>query len=101
MPREDSTATTPAGPDQTMYHKGGPYRVPVDEGQNLTICQCGRSNTPPFCSGRHKLEQDASLPLKFTAKTTGQIAVCGCGKSRNLPWCDASHGHGSCIDGET
>ncbi|MBF0426985.1 MAG: CDGSH iron-sulfur domain-containing protein [Magnetococcales bacterium] len=84
-----------------MYEKGKPYTVTVAAGESLTICQCGRSENPPFCTGRHRLASDAALPLKFTAKSEGRVAVCGCGASRNLPWCDASHGRGTCIDGKS
>ncbi|MBF0152339.1 MAG: CDGSH iron-sulfur domain-containing protein [Magnetococcales bacterium] len=93
MPKSDSPAIEPA---KTMYDQGGPYVVSVDDGENLTICQCGRSENPPFCTGRHTLEHDAGLPLKFTAKSIGKIAVCGCGNSHDMPWCDARHGLGSC-----
>nr|CAX84237.1 Zinc finger CDGSH-type protein [uncultured bacterium] len=79
-----------------MYGKGGPYMVAVDDGEHVTVCQCGASETPPFCSGQHTMTRDAALPLKFTARSGGKIAICGCGKSRNMPWCDISHGRGSC-----
>ncbi|MBF0177222.1 MAG: CDGSH iron-sulfur domain-containing protein [Magnetococcales bacterium] len=94
MSGSDAAGVKPA---QVMYDQGGPYKLQVSEGENLTLCQCGRSERPPLCTGRHRLENDKRLPLKFTARTTGEVAVCGCGRSRNMPWCDASHGLGSCV----
>ena len=77
----------------SMYEKGQPYAQPVSAGDTVYICQCGATQTPPFCDGSHQ-QIPGKEPLAYTAKSNETLYICGCGKSSNIPWCDGSHSKG-------
>lgn len=77
----------------SMYAKGEPYAQPVAAGDTVYICQCGATQTPPFCDGSHQ-QYPGKEPLAHTAKSDETLYICGCGKSGNIPWCDGSHSKG-------
>lgn len=52
-------------------------------------CQCGRTQTPPYCDGSH--EGTGISPLEFEADGTTEISVCTCGLTSTPPYCDGSH----------
>ncbi len=72
-----------------LYEQGQPYAVDVKAGESVYICQCGQTQTPPYCDGSHKTTD--KTPFAYTAESDDQIYVCGCGKTGNLPFCDGSH----------
>lgn len=72
-----------------MYSKGEPMVVDVVKGETVYFCQCGKTNTPPFCDGSH--QGSGKEPLAYTPDTDEQCYICRCGKSGNIPFCDGSH----------
>ena len=74
----------------SLYTRNKPYEQPLKAGETVYICQCGSTQTPPFCNGSHK-QHPGKEPLAYTAKASETVYICGCGKSNNLPWCDSSH----------
>ncbi len=66
-----------------------PVVVDLEAGETYWFCQCGRSETQPFCDGRHK--GSGLGPLKWTADTTRKAAFCLCKHTGNAPFCDGSH----------
>lgn len=67
----------------------GPSVVKVEAGTEYYWCSCGRTATPPYCSGAHK--GTAFKPVAFTPETAGEVNLCGCKKTKNAPYCDGSH----------
>jgi len=72
-----------------MYDQGSPYPLPVKAGETVYLCSCGKSTSPPLCSGAHS--GTGMEPIAHTADKDGDIYVCGCGKSAGMPFCDGSH----------
>lgn len=66
-----------------------PIRVELEEGKTYFWCECGRSETQPFCDGNHK--GTPYEPLKFTAEKTESRFMCACKDTENAPFCDGSH----------
>ena len=66
-----------------------PVTVAVIEGETYWWCQCGRSQTQPFCDGSH--EVNAFTPLEWTAKRAGKRKFCTCKRTKTPPFCDNSH----------
>ena len=52
-------------------------------------CQCGRTQTVPYCDGSHL--GSGVTPLAFEVKDAGTIAICSCGLTKNPRYCDGSH----------
>ncbi len=75
----------------SMYDRGGPYEVSVKAGEEVYICQCGATGTPPFCDGAHKSLPGDQSPYLYHAEQDTTAWICGCGKSGNMPFCDGSH----------
>jgi len=73
----------------TLYQKGEPYAIDVKSSNTVYICQCGKTNRPPFCDGSHQGSEKE--PLAHTATSDETLYICGCGKSGNIPFCDGSH----------
>jgi CDGSH-type Zn-finger protein len=74
----------------SMYSRGEPYVHPIKNGDTVYICQCGFTQSPPFCDGSHE-QHPGTEPLEHTATADDTLYICGCGKSGNKPWCDGSH----------
>lgn len=65
-----------------------PYVVDLEPGTTYW-CSCGRSESQPFCDGKH---QGTSFePVAFTVKEKKKYGLCGCKHTKNLPFCDGSH----------
>ncbi|MBN4079358.1 CDGSH iron-sulfur domain-containing protein [Beggiatoa alba] len=73
-----------------MYTRGEPYVETLKKGESIYICQCGQTQTPPYCDASHQ-QSPGKQPLTHTAVADGSVYVCGCGKTANKPWCDGSH----------
>ncbi|MEC9485399.1 MAG: CDGSH iron-sulfur domain-containing protein [Candidatus Izemoplasma sp.] len=67
----------------------GPQKVTLEKGKTYLWCQCGRSDTQPFCDGSHK--ETEFTPKKFSPKETGDYYLCMCKQTSNQPYCDGSH----------
>jgi CDGSH-type Zn-finger protein len=52
-------------------------------------CQCGKTNTPPYCDGSHA--GSGIEPLEFTADGKTSMSLCMCGLTKDPPNCDGSH----------
>lgn len=72
-----------------MYDQGAPYVRAMKKDDTIFICQCGKTQKPPFCDGSHS-GSDFS-PLAYSAEKDGDVYICGCGKTGNKPMCDGSH----------
>jgi CDGSH-type Zn-finger protein len=54
-------------------------------------CQCGLSETLPYCDGAHSRQRTGVAPIVCEITEPGKMAVCQCHRSANLPWCDGTH----------
>ena len=52
-------------------------------------CQCGKSQTQPFCDGAHA--GTSFQPLEFKIEEKKQMAFCQCKSTKNPPFCDGAH----------
>ncbi|MCX8032510.1 MAG: CDGSH iron-sulfur domain-containing protein [Thermoleophilia bacterium] len=52
-------------------------------------CRCGKTTTPPFCSGAHV--GSGIEPLAFEVDIASTKVLCNCGLTKNPPYCDGSH----------
>ena len=52
-------------------------------------CQCGRSESQPFCDGSHKGTDCAPVELEITEKK--RVALCNCKHTGSEPFCDGRH----------
>lgn len=66
-----------------------PVKVELTEGKEYHWCQCGRSQSQPFCDGSHV--GTGISPKSFVAQTTGPATLCQCKATANAPFCDGSH----------
>jgi len=66
-----------------------PAKVTLEKGKDYHWCQCGRSQTQPFCDGSHA--GTGITPVKFTAEKDGDVVLCRCKSTANSPFCDGSH----------
>ncbi|GAP38354.1 CDGSH iron-sulfur domain-containing protein [Piscinibacter sakaiensis] len=66
-----------------------PFIAEVEQGKTYLWCSCGRSETQPFCDGRHK--GTPFLPVKYVATETRTLFFCGCKETRVRPLCDNTH----------
>ncbi|MFT5592025.1 MAG: CDGSH-type Zn-finger protein [Oceanicoccus sp.] len=66
-----------------------PIRVELEAGKTYFWCECGRSQTQPFCDGSHK--GTPYQPMKFTSEKTEVKFLCACKDTENAPFCDGSH----------
>jgi CDGSH-type Zn-finger protein len=74
-----------------MYSKNAPYVVPLQAGQTVYLCRCGKTANPPFCDGAHETHNTGLSPQAHTAEKDGEIYACGCGRSGSMPFCDGTH----------
>ena len=66
-----------------------PIKVELEAGKNYFWCQCGLSQSQPFCDGSHAGTD--IKPLRFTAEQTGNAGLCQCKSTANAPFCDGTH----------
>ena len=66
-----------------------PYGVAVEAGKEYWWCACGRSQSQPFCDGRHR--GTGLAPQQFQAAESATVWFCGCKGTGNRPMCDGSH----------
>jgi CDGSH-type Zn-finger protein len=66
-----------------------PAVVNLEKETTYYFCTCGRSETQPFCDGKHQGTE--FTPKAFTAEETGTAYLCACKQSGNQPFCDGSH----------
>ncbi|MFP4077814.1 MAG: CDGSH iron-sulfur domain-containing protein [Candidatus Izemoplasmataceae bacterium] len=67
----------------------GPFMVELEKGKTYYWCQCGRSESQPFCDGSHTVTE--FKPKAFKAPEGGTAALCGCKRTKNPPYCDRTH----------
>jgi len=67
-----------------------PFPVEVEAGKTYWWCQCGRSQTQPFCDGSH--QGTAFGPVRYEASESGEVWFCGCKRTGSEPLCDGTHG---------
>jgi len=60
----------------------------LQAGQLYFWCQCGYTNTQPFCDGTHKGSGIKSL--RFTPERDQEVMVCTCQKTKTPPYCDGT-----------
>nr|WP_279381577.1 CDGSH iron-sulfur domain-containing protein [Pseudomonas sp. 30_B] len=58
---------------------------PVEPGQILRLCGCGRCTSLPDAAG------DCTRALDLTVGRERHLLLCRCGRSASLPYCDGSH----------
>ena len=66
-----------------------PIKVELEADKNYFWCQCGLSQSQPFCGGSHAGTDITSLG--FTAEKTGPMGLGQCKSSANTPFCDGTH----------
>jgi CDGSH iron-sulfur domain-containing protein 3 len=66
-----------------------PIPVDVEAGKDYFWCQCGHSQTQPFCDGSHKSTD--FRPLMWHADADGTKYFCACKQTNGQPFCDGSH----------
>jgi len=66
-----------------------PTKVDLKEGERYLFCQCGLSQSQPFCDGSH--HGTKFKPLLFTAQRSGPARLCNCKRTGAAPFCDDSH----------
>ena len=74
---------------KTKTTRQEPSSIELVKGQKYLYCQCGMSNTQPFCDGTH--HGTKFKPLLFEAKKTGTARICNCKRTKSGPFCDDSH----------
>jgi sterol desaturase/sphingolipid hydroxylase (fatty acid hydroxylase superfamily)/CDGSH-type Zn-finger protein len=66
-----------------------PATVLLEAGEKYLWCQCGKSQTQPFCDGSH--HGSKSKPMLFEATKTGNVRLCQCKMTKTGPFCDNTH----------
>ena len=66
-----------------------PAVVPLEAGEKVHWCSCGRSQTQPFCDGSH--EGTGFAPLEFIAPRDDDYWFCTCKHTEKPPFCDGAH----------
>ena len=66
-----------------------PIPVDVEAGKDYFWCQCGKSQSQPFCDGSHKGSE--FRPVMFHAEASEMKYFCACKQTGNQPFCDGSH----------
>jgi len=65
-----------------------PIKMEIEPG-TYYWCQCGLSETQPFCDGSH--QGTRFKPVAVDIKEKRQVAFCMCRHSNNGAFCDGSH----------
>jgi CDGSH iron-sulfur domain-containing protein 3 len=66
-----------------------PFAAEVEAGKDYYWCSCGRSQSQPFCDGKH--QGTALTPTKYTAPESKKVYFCGCKQSAAGQFCDGAH----------
>ena len=66
-----------------------PIPVDVEAGKAYFWCQCGKSQSQPFCDGSHKGSE--FRPVMWKAEASETKYFCACKQTNNQPFCDGSH----------
>ena len=66
-----------------------PIKVELEAGKNYFWCQCGLSQSQPFCDGSHAGTN--FRPKVFKAEKDGDAWLCMCKYTGNAPYCDGTH----------
>ncbi len=72
--------------DSTSF---SPLITELKKGEKYLWCQCGKSQSQPFCDGSH--HGSKIKPLLFEAQKDGKVRLCNCKATKNAPFCDGSH----------
>ncbi len=54
-------------------------------------CQCGWSETLPYCDGAHSRLGVNARPIRVEITEAGRKSICQCHRSATPPWCDGTH----------
>jgi len=63
--------------------------VNLKKDKSYLWCQCGLSQSQPFCDGSH--HGTKYKPVLFKAEKEGKAKLCNCKLSKLSPYCDGSH----------
>ena len=69
--------------------KKEPAKVTVKPGTYFW-CQCGHSETQPFCDGTHR-KKSTLRPLKVEFDEEKTVYFCQCKQTSTPPFCDGTH----------
>lgn len=75
-------------PEAKIAQKG-PFPIEVEEGKRYFWCECGRSETQPFCDVAH-VGTDFR-PVRYKAEKSETVFFCGCKQTSTPPFCDGTH----------
>lgn len=74
--------------EKPVVAQKAPYAIEVEPG-TYAWCSCGRSETQPYCDGKHTGSVFKPVIENITEKKT--VYWCGCKNSKNGSYCDGSH----------
>lgn len=74
--------------EKPVVAQKAPYAIEVEPG-TYAWCSCGRSETQPYCDGKHTGSEFKPVIENITEKKT--VYWCGCKNSKNGAYCDGSH----------
>jgi CDGSH-type Zn-finger protein len=66
-----------------------PVKVDLEAGKTYAWCQCGLSQSQPFCDGAHKPTE--FRPLIVQVPEAKEAWLCQCKRTKNPPFCDGTH----------
>jgi len=63
-----------------------PIQVQLEANKRYYWCQCGLSQSQPFCDGAHR--GTGMNPVVFVIRESGPVWLCVCKETKNIPFCD-------------
>ncbi len=75
--------------DKPIIAATHPTKVVLEKGKSYAYCECGRSQSQPYCDGSHAGTE--FKPKMFKAKSSGDAYLCQCKHTGNAPYCDGTH----------